>query len=227
MTVREIRAAARMVGRRTALRYLALGAGAALVSACTGKDKPAGPATPTATATPGPTTGSASPSASATAPAAAPPSVPSASPASGVVGHAFAEFVKGAWTISSTLPGGDNGAGRKDTGRAAVNPDGTWTIIWTGLNGIWSGRWSLQRGRLDLQVLTGPKHLTDPDISTSSAQKVPDTVDGPTSQLLNWFPMGAQDVFGHLDVAYNGKDQLRIHHLDLRGNISIHMCTRA
>ncbi|MEU6861738.1 hypothetical protein ABZ924_00455 [Streptomyces sp. NPDC046876] len=221
MTVREIRAAARMVGRRTALRYLALGAGAALVSACTGKDKPApGPASATATAAPGPAlaTGSASPS--ATAP-------PSASPASGVVGRAFAEFVKGAWTISSTLPGGDTGAGRKDTGRASVNPDGTWTIVWTGVNGTWSGRWSLHRGRLDLQVLTGPKHLTDPDISTSFAEKVPDTVDGPASQLLNWFPMGAQDVFGHLDVAYNGKDQLRIHHLDLRGNLSIHMCTRA
>ncbi|MEW2413714.1 hypothetical protein AB0953_08325 [Streptomyces sp. NPDC046866] len=216
VTVREIRAAARMVGRRTALRYLALGAGAALVSACTGKDRPAGP---TQAATASATAGQTPPSASG-------PSA-SASPASGVVGRAFAAFVTGAWTISSTLPGGDNGAGRKDTGRAAVNPDGTWTIVWTGVNGIWSGRWSLHRGRLDLQVLTGPAHLTDPDVSTSFAEKVPDSVDGPTARLLPWFPMGAQDVFGHLDVAYNGKDQLRIHHLDLRGTISIHMCTRA
>ncbi|NXY95008.1 hypothetical protein HYE82_11490, partial [Streptomyces sp. BR123] len=47
MTVREIRTAARLIGRRTTLRYLALGAGAALLSACTGKEKPAAPASPT------------------------------------------------------------------------------------------------------------------------------------------------------------------------------------
>ncbi len=208
-----------MIGRRTTLRYLALGAGAALLSACTGKDKPAAPAAPA--------TGSASPSATTTPSASASASAkPSASAASGVVGRAFAEFIKGAWSIRSTLPGGGDG-GRKDTGRAVVNPDGTWTIVWSGVAGVWTGRWSLHRGRLDLQVLTGPKHLTDPDISTSSAQKVPDTVDGSTSVLLSWFPMGAQDVFGHLDVAYNGTDTLRIHHLDMKGNISIHMCTRA
>ncbi|KJY45911.1 hypothetical protein [Streptomyces sp. A1547] len=205
MTVREIRAAARFVGRRTALRYLALGAGAALLSACTGKDKPTAP--PPAAASPSP-----SPS----------PPAPTAAAASGVVGRAFAEFVKGSWEIRSTLPGEN----RKDTGRAAVRPDGTWTIVWSGIAGTWTGRWSLHRGRLDLQVLSGPQHLTDPDIATSVAEKVPDTVKEDSLALqLPWYPMGAQDVFGRLEIAYNGTE-LRIRHMDPSGTMSIHMCTR-
>ncbi|MEU5808952.1 hypothetical protein [Streptomyces sp. NPDC047718] len=225
MTVREIRTAARLVGRRTTLRYLALGAGAALLSACTGKDEPA-----TSPTSPAPSTTSAestSPSApaspSATATAAAPPTPTPA--ATGVVGRAFAEFVKGAWTIRSTLPGGGIG-GRKDTGRATVREDGTWTIVWSGIAGTWTGRWSMHRGRLDLQVLTGPAHLTDPDVSTSSAQKVPETVKDDFGINLPWYPMGAQDLFGRLEVAYNGTD-LRIRHFDMSGVMSIHMCARA
>ncbi|NXY99713.1 hypothetical protein HYE82_36175 [Streptomyces sp. BR123] len=141
------------------------------------------------------------------------------------MGRAFAEFVKGAWTIRSTLPGGGIG-GRKDTGRASVREDGTWTIVWSGIAGTWTGRWSMHRGRLDLQVLTGPKELTDPDVSTSSADKVPETVKDNLGIMLPWFPMGAQDVFGRLEVAYNGTD-LRIRHFDMSGTMSIHMCNRA
>ncbi|MET9957644.1 DUF4344 domain-containing metallopeptidase [Streptomyces sp. NPDC006326] len=95
--------------------------------------------------------------------AAVPPSSSGSRPApaaSGVAGRAFAEFVKGGWSIRSTLPGPDGG--RKDTGRAAVREDGTWTIVWSGVAGTWTGRWSLHRGRLDLRVLTGPRPLTDP-----------------------------------------------------------------
>ncbi|MCJ1677812.1 hypothetical protein MTF65_10750 [Streptomyces sp. APSN-46.1] len=217
MTLRDIRTAARIVGRRNALRYLALGAGAALVSACTGKDKPAAPPTSPA-ASPSTPAPSSSPSATSSA-------SPTAAASSGVVGRAFAEFVKGSWTIRSTLPGGGIG-GRKDTGRAAIGADGRWTIVWSATAaGTWSGTWSLKRGRLDLQVLAGPRHLTEPDISTSSAEKVPDTVEGDLALNLRWYPMGAQDVFGRLEVAYNGTE-LRIRHFDMSGKMSIHMCTR-
>ncbi|WP_228449931.1 hypothetical protein, partial [Streptomyces alkaliterrae] len=47
MAARDIRAAARLVGRRNALRYLALGAASALVAACTGES---GKPTPTGAA---------------------------------------------------------------------------------------------------------------------------------------------------------------------------------
>ncbi|MFD7626088.1 hypothetical protein ACFV7Q_08565 [Streptomyces sp. NPDC059851] len=223
MTVREIRAVARLVGRRTTLRYLALGAGAALLSACTGKDEPAASASPSSPASPAPPSAPGSPSAPTPAPSSAAASPTPA--ATGVVGRAFAEFVKGAWTIRSTLPGGGIG-GRKDTGRASVREDGTWTIVWSGIAGTWTGRWSLRGGRLDLQVLTGPKELTAPDISTSVAEKVPETVKDNLGIMLPWYPMGAQDVFGRLEVAYNGTD-LRIRHFDMSGAMSIHMCHRA
>ncbi|MFK0254356.1 hypothetical protein [Streptomyces sp. NPDC090445] len=224
MTVREIRTATRLVGRRTTLRYLALGAGAALLSACTGKDKPATPASPSAPESPS-TSASASPTASASA---SPSPSASASPtpaATGVVGRAFAEFIKGAWTIRSTLPGGGIG-GRKDTGRAAIREDGTWTIVWSGIAGTWTGTWSMRRGRLDLQVLTGPKELTEPDVSHSSVDKVPETVKDNLGIMLPWFPLGAQDMFGRLEVAYNGTE-LRIRHFDMSGTMSIHVCNRA
>ncbi|WP_218783446.1 hypothetical protein, partial [Streptomyces sp. BR123] len=180
------------------------------------------PASPSATGSP---SASASPSLSASPSPSAPASASPAPAATGVVGRAFAEFVKGAWTIRSTLPGGGIG-GRKDTGRASVREDGTWTIVWSGIAGTWTGRWSMHRGRLDLQVLTGPKELTDPDVSTSSADKVPETVKDNLGIMLPWFPMGAQDVFGRLEVAYNGTD-LRIRHFDMSGTMSIHMCNRA
>ncbi|MBW5485802.1 hypothetical protein [Streptomyces bambusae] len=223
MTLRNIRAAARAVGRRTALRYLALGAGGALLAACTGKEHAAGPASsPSSSAgTPAPAT-SPSPSASPAGSPSASASAPAAGP-SGITGRAFAEFVKGAWAIRTTLPGSGPG-GRKADGRATIGADGSWSIVWTGaLTGTWTGRWSLTRGRLDLKVLTGPREIADPD--TSFAQNVPETVDGPVSRTLPWYPLGANDMFGRLEIAYNG-GELRIRHLDLSGAMSIHMCSR-
>ncbi|WP_314249763.1 hypothetical protein [Streptomyces sp. DSM 40907] len=59
----------------------------------------------------------------------------------------------------------------------------------------------------------------------SFAERVPDTVDDQASLSLPWYPLGANDMFGKLEVAYNGKE-LRIRHMDLSGSMSIHVCTR-
>lgn len=217
MNTREIRTATRLIGRRTTLRYLAVGVGATLLAACTGKDKPAAPPSPSGPPSP-------SPSLSPTPAAPTSPTSPtsSASAASGVVGRAFAEFVKGTWAIRSTLPGGQGG--RKSEGKAVVGADGTWSIVWSGPAGTWNGRWSHQGGRLDIQVLTGPKGDGE-GTDVSFAQRVPDTVDDRVALSLPWYPLGANDMFGKLEAAYNGSE-LRIRHMDLSGSMSIHVCTR-
>lgn len=220
MTVNGMRAAARIIGRRNALRYLALGAGSALLAACTGKESPAAPAAPSPSGTPSPSPSS-SPSSS---PSTAPSATASASPAAtGVAGRAFAEFVKGTWAVRSTLPGPDGG--RKSDGRATVAADGTWSIVWTGdTTATWNGHWSHRRGRLEIQVVNGPKGDGE-GTDVSFAEKVPDGMEGQDSAILPWYPLGANDMSGRLEAAYNGKE-LRIRHLPLNGTMAIHVCSR-
>ncbi len=222
MTVRDIRTAAKIIGRRNALRYLAVGAGSALLAACTGKEKPAAPSpapsSPPGTPSPSP---SATPSPSASA---SPTATATASPAAtGVAGRTFAAFVTGTWAIRSTLPGGNGG--RKSDGRATIGADGTWTIVWTGdTNATWNGHWSHRHGRLEIQVVAGPKGDGE-GTDVSFAQPVPDGMEGPGSAMLPWYPLGANDTTGQLEAAYNGKE-LRIRHLPRNGTMSIHVCSR-
>ncbi|MER6255100.1 hypothetical protein ABT224_27490 [Streptomyces sp. NPDC001584] len=88
MAVREIRAAAHLIGRRNALRYLAIGVGASLVAACGGKgeDAPAGASALGATVTSPPA-----------------PVVP-APASSGPVARAFDAFIGGTWKRNSIGP---------------------------------------------------------------------------------------------------------------------------
>ncbi|RPF29319.1 hypothetical protein EDD96_5839 [Streptomyces sp. Ag109_G2-6] len=221
MTVRDIRTAAKIIGRRNALRYLAVGAGSALLAACTGKEKPAAQSPAPSSSPPGTPSAPASPS--APAPVSPSPSVSASPAATGVAGRAFAAFVTGTWAIRSTLPGTDGG--RKSDGRATIGADGTWTIVWTGdTKATWNGRWSHQAGRLEIQVVAGPKGDGE-GTDVSFAQPVPDGMDGPGSAMLPWYPLGANDRTGQLEAAYNGKE-LRIRHLPRNGTMSIHVCSR-
>ncbi|MFI9806401.1 hypothetical protein ACIHEJ_18955 [Streptomyces sp. NPDC052301] len=108
MSIDAVRAASRVVGRRTTLRYLAVGVGASLLAACKGKSGSDG------------STGSGGPSATA-----------------GVTGKAFAAFVRGSWKVTSQPPGasaeaytytvtiGDGTWAMEAGGRS---PKGTWSL---------------------------------------------------------------------------------------------------
>ncbi|WP_412074812.1 hypothetical protein ACLF6K_01350 [Streptomyces xanthophaeus] len=115
----NIRAAAGLIGRRTVLRYVAIGAAASLAAACTGKGKNAEPAGSgsgaSGSAGPGPSpavsdqpTGASTPASSAPGPTGA-----------GVTLRAFDAFVKGTWNVESTTPGGTT-----QRGTATVLADG-------------------------------------------------------------------------------------------------------
>lgn len=140
VTVREIRAAAQMIGRRNALRYLAIGVGASLVAACGGKGKDDLPGAPAALADPaagGTSSGDPAPA------------------SSGVVARAFDAFIKGDWNLESTTPNG-----KTVKGKATVNADGGgnsgWSIAWTD-GPSWTGGWLLRGGHLVLDVYEAPK----------------------------------------------------------------------
>ncbi|MFJ9867447.1 hypothetical protein [Streptomyces sp. NPDC101165] len=77
MSMDAVRAASQMVGRRTTLRYLAIGVGASLLAACKGNDKAADDNK----------------------------GGDNSSGVSGVTGRAFASFVHGSWKVTSQSPG--------------------------------------------------------------------------------------------------------------------------
>ncbi|HUR09223.1 MAG TPA: hypothetical protein VM347_42255 [Nonomuraea sp.] len=105
MSMRTFGAVARVVGRRTALRYLAIGVGASLLAAC-GEISRSGDAEPSGERA-----------------------------ASGAAEMAFAAFIRGRWKIESTSPGGDTGTStatiEDGTWSIAWSGQGTWSGNWS------------------------------------------------------------------------------------------------
>lgn len=221
MTVREMRTAARMIGRRNALRYLAIGVGASLVAACGAKGKDPLPGTPAAPADPaaggGPSAGG-GPAASSAAPAPA---------SSGPIARAFDAFIKGDWNLESTTPGGET-----VKGKATVNADGGgnsgWTITWTsGPSPVtWSGGWMLRGGHLVLDVYEAPNGVSR--LTGGEALTVPKEVAENVSLTFPWKAPGHKDASDGqvLKVTYKD-DVLRIVHSENGHSESVHVCTRA
>ncbi|WP_030864736.1 hypothetical protein [Streptomyces sp. NRRL S-37] len=227
MAVQDIRTAARLIGRRNTLRYLAIGAASALVAACTGESgKPApsgstktGPTGPTATPVP-PAPGPSEPSGKAS------PTAPSATTA-GVMGRAFDAFVKGDWTVESTTPGNETVKGTA-TVRADGGGNGGFTIVWAGEGApvTWSGGWLLRGGHLRIDVYDAPQDMDR--LTGGEALTVPEEVGEGAFLLLPWQPPG-HDGTGdgqRLKVTYKN-DVLRIVHTERSGSESVHVCTRA
>ncbi|MEW2418561.1 hypothetical protein AB0953_33440 [Streptomyces sp. NPDC046866] len=219
MTVREIRAAAQVIGRRNALRYLAIGVGASLVAACGGKGKDALPATPPALGS-DPATGAAP--GGSTASSAAPRPAPSKS----TLDRAFDAFIGGAWKIESTTPGSKPVHGTA-TVTAPPGGNGGFTLVWDadGTSVTWTGSWLLRGGHLRCDVFEGDKELKK--LSGGEALTVPATVGDTVSLSLPWKPPGMKGTGDgqHLNVTY--KDNvLRIVHNDGHNSESVHVCTR-
>ncbi|WP_158973156.1 hypothetical protein [Streptomyces griseus] len=208
MTLDAARAMSRVVGRRTALRCLAVGVGASLLAACKsgekhkGGDKAAGGGTGSS----GGSGGESSPS-----------------PTSGVTGRALAAFVRGSWKITSETTGGDT------VSYSARVDDGVWTLDFGGGKSQ-KGTWAFQGGRLALRA---PEHLnggsSSDELADAAAANVPATVGDSVSLLLPWQPPGfpSTDSGQQLDVNYTKKTGvLRIRHMEASG-MTVHTCTRA
>ncbi|MBT2445456.1 hypothetical protein J7E93_36340 [Streptomyces sp. ISL-36] len=222
MAVRDIRTAAKLIGRRNALRYLAIGVGASLMAACTGKEKPAATSGPSAaprtgTATASPATPSDPPSSPAP-----PSSPPSATPTKrGVLDRSFEAFVRGAWTIESTTPGGDVARGKGTVDLSS------WSIDWGTEGGTWQGGYRLHGGGiLAIEVYQGPDALTRE--SGTQAHSVPELVSDGFTLSLPWQPPGTRSTGDgqRLAVAY-ADNVLTIRHIEPSGSTSTHVCTRA
>ncbi|WP_326586363.1 hypothetical protein [Streptomyces sp. NBC_01294] len=222
MTVRDIRTAAGIIGRRNALRYLAIGVGASLLAACTGKDRQA--ATGATSGAPAPSGASASPTSGASPTSAAPaqPSATAATPTKrGVLDRSFEAFVKGAWTIESTVPGGDVARGK-----ATVDLH-SWTIEWGGKAGTWQGGYRLHgSGVLAIEAHEGPAALTRE--RGTQAHAVPLTVGDRVELTLPWQPPGHRNAGDgqRLSVTY-ADNKLTVRHIEASGSTTTHVCTRA
>ncbi|MFI6150412.1 hypothetical protein [Streptomyces sp. NPDC051109] len=218
VTVREMRAAAQLIGRRNALRYLALGVGASLVAACAGKGQDKSPAAAGPAGTPTAAAGTAAGASSPTPPVAASP---------GVLARAFDAFVKGDWNLESTTPNGET-----VKGRATVNADGGgnsgWTITWTSGPApvTWNGGWLLRGGHLVLDVYEAPKGVSR--LTGGEALTVPKEVAENASFTFPWKPPGHKDTSDGqvLKVTYKN-NVVRIVHSEGGHSESVHVCTRA
>ncbi|MFJ2577427.1 hypothetical protein [Kitasatospora aureofaciens] len=228
MTIGQIRSAARVIGRRTTLRYLALGVGASPAAACTSSgtspDGKTQPPTSPAAHTPTPATAT-------TTPATAPPTAPATAPATAkptVAERAFDAFVRGNWTLTSTLPGNKSAQGAV-TVQADGGGNGGWTIQWSGQAGkagAWRGTFLLRGGHLALTISDGPTNLTQQH--GPQALDVPATLADTIQLTLPWQPPGAGPAADgqRLSVTYSGTT-LRIVHTTASGSTSTHVCTRA
>ncbi|MFE3599670.1 hypothetical protein [Streptomyces sp. NPDC059142] len=201
-----MRAASRLVGRRTTLRYLAVGVGASLLAACKGNDKAQsdGSEDRSGDGTGGGTGGGGS----------------SPGP-SGVTGRAFAAFVRGTWKVTSTMPGASG-----ESYSSSVTVDGgTWSMD-SGGGEPSKGTWSLQGTRLEMRV---PKHPGEDELHDTAADNVPATIGDSVSVGLPWQPPGASGTASseRLEVDYNEKAGLRIRHFDAHGSMTVHQCVRA
>ncbi|MFG2915882.1 hypothetical protein ACGF0D_23730 [Kitasatospora sp. NPDC048298] len=216
---RRLDAAARVIGRRNALRYVALGVGSALVAACSssGGDSGGGSSAKTDAAPPASPTGTPAPTGSPTTPTA-----PAAKPTVGE--RIFDAFVSGTWAIESTSTRGDKAHGKITIESSGRN--GGWTLVWDDLDGkpvTWRGSLLLRGGHLSLSLFEGPKKLMT---GHPEALQVPDTV-GDTVQLtFPWAPPGATAASSKdkLDVSY-ANNVLTIAHTS-GGKPTTHVCTR-
>ncbi|OQR61681.1 hypothetical protein B6E66_23235, partial [Streptomyces maremycinicus] len=115
MSVRDIRAAARAVGRRTALRYLAIGVGASLLAACkAGNSEQEDSRDQIDGGTSGP------------------------------AGKAFAAFVRGKWNVESTSVGGEKGTYTVTVDDGVWTIDWPGQDPWRGTWALQGGRLALQ-----------------------------------------------------------------------------------
>ncbi|MFD8009290.1 hypothetical protein [Streptomyces sp. NPDC058955] len=231
--IQQLRAATRLIGRRTTLRYLAIGAASALVAACTGESGTSAPGSGkgggkgSGTAAPsGAGTGSPSPGSSATAGGTPDAAAPEAT-TTGVMARAFDAFVKGGWTVESTTPGGETVRGRA-TVMADGGGNGGFTLVWEGSGGqvTWSGGWLLRGGHLRIDVFDAPEDVDK--LTGGEALTVPKEVGEGTSLLLPWQPPGHSGTGDgqYLKVTYKN-DVLRIVHSERGESESVHVCTRA
>ncbi|MFD9724140.1 hypothetical protein [Streptomyces sp. NPDC059072] len=208
MAVREIRAAAQIIGRRNALRYLAIGVAGSLVAACGGKDGGAAPAQGASSGAPAPD-----------------PSSPPASPSP--IARAFDAFIGGTWKLESTTPGGKTVHGTA-TVMAPPGGNGGFTIVWDegGKSVTWDGQWLLRGGHLSYQLFVGSTEMTK--LSGGEALTVPGTVEDNASLTLPWKPPGSHGMVDgqSLKVTYKN-NVLRIVHDDGHKSESVHVCTRA
>ncbi|MFE2325755.1 hypothetical protein ACFXD5_17835 [Streptomyces sp. NPDC059385] len=212
MAIREIRTAAQIIGRRNALRYLAIGVAGSLVAACGGKGEGAAPAQE---ASAGPASGSPAPAPAAT----------SANPSP--IARAFDAFIGGTWKLESTTPGSKTVHGTA-TVMAPPGGNGGFTIVWDadGESVTWDGQWLLRGGHLSYKVFVGSKEM--PKLSGGEALTVPGTVEDNASLTLPWNPPGSHGMVDgqSLKVTYKN-NVLRIVHDNGHGSESVHVCTRA
>ncbi|MEU6593772.1 hypothetical protein ABZ923_31925 [Streptomyces sp. NPDC046881] len=200
MGLDSMRAVSQVVGRRTTLRYLAVGVGASLLAACKGNDDGK-------RGTGGRTEGEGGSG--------------GASPAPGVTGKAFAAFVRGSWKVTSEMPGGDTYT------YTVTVADGVWTMDLGGGRSA-KGTWALSNGRLALQV-PEKLGETDSDLQAAGAENVPASVGDSVSLGLPWQPPGASGTGSgeRLEVEYNKKAGMRIRHTEQSGSMTVHHCVRA
>ncbi|MEV6331608.1 hypothetical protein [Streptomyces sp. NPDC051909] len=206
--MRDIRAVTRVVGRRTALRYLAIGAGASLLAACGtgngggGKSK-SGDGSGSTGGTGG--TGGGQPK-----------------PKPTVAERALTAFVSGKWSITSQIAGDE-----KPVTYTANITDGWWTLEF-GEGQTSNSMWDISGGRLSVQVPEKLGSGEDGDVEEAAASNVPATVGDAFSLVLPWQPPGASGTGGgeKLSVDYSAKTgTLRIRHID-GSSVSTHTCTR-
>ncbi|MGW2254967.1 hypothetical protein ACWCXH_33005 [Kitasatospora sp. NPDC001660] len=216
MSIRHLGAAARVIGRRNALRYLALGVGSALVAACSSSSGKAADGSDGKAVDGGESSNS---------PASPAPSSPSTTARPTVADRAFDAFVRGSWTVQSTTS-----RGKPAQGRVTVETDGGgnggWTIAWDGTAGkdaVWEGSFLLRGGHLSLSISQGPGNLIQE--SAPEALNVPATVGGTVQLTLPWKPPGSGNAGESVAVSYDGTT-LRIVHAAGRSTTT-HVCTRA
>ncbi|MEV5311186.1 lipocalin family protein [Streptomyces sp. NPDC052610] len=221
MSLDVLRAMSRMVGRRTALRYLAVGVGASLLAACKGDgDKKSGGGTKNDGGTTGGDgqdggggqggggTGSGS------------------GGTKGVAGNTLAAFVRGTWKITTETTDGETFS------YSATVRDGAWTLDFGGGKAE-QGTWALQGGRLVLGVsddFGSGEGAGEPGEPTdeAAAENVPATVGDSVSLFLPWQPPGMPGTGDgqQLDVNYTKQSGvLRIRHIEPSG-MTVHTCTR-
>ena len=205
--MRDVRAVSRAVGRRTTLRYLAIGVGASLLAACKGNDKGNDKGK-----------GGADDGSSGGGGGQASPTV-----TTGPTGRALAAFVRGKWKITSEMPG------RETFTYAATVDDGVWTLDFGG-GKTSNGTWALQGGRLALKVPEDLGSADSDELTDAAAENVPASVGDSASLFLPWQPPGHPDTSDgqRLDVNYSGKGGvLRIRHIEASGSMTVHTCARA
>ncbi|MGW2492206.1 hypothetical protein ACWCV9_34025 [Streptomyces sp. NPDC001606] len=203
MSIQAWRAASRLVGRRTALRLLAVGVGGSVLAACKSSTSHSGGKGKKTSKTKWGShhTHTSSPS-----------------PASGVTGRAFASFVRGTWKVTTQAPH------ESPFSYTMTIADGTWAL--NGHGGSEKGTWTLQGGRLQIGV---PKDMGGTAGPTAAAENVPARVADSVSLSLPWQPPGESGTASgqRLDVQYTRQSGLRIRHFDAGGSMTVHHAVRA